>query len=103
MRWLNFLRFGINTAIRFAIFVFPVSWVAEWADVTPSWKLAVFVAFLLIWSDIVIGAKDRSAAQDDPPVTEKPKRTVTPLTRAEVAFEARKLTREPRDDNANWV
>lgn len=89
----SFIRAGVEIAIRFVIFVVPVSWVGQWADVTPTWKLSVFMVFLLIWSDIVIGRKDRSAGQGDQPATETPKRTVPMLTRAEVAAEARKPAR----------
>lgn len=103
MRWLKLLGVGIETAIRLVIFVFPVSWVGQWADVTPSWKLMVFVVFFLLWSDIVLGSKDKSARPEDPAPAETPKRTVAPLTPAEVANEARKVTREPRHDSSNWI
>lgn len=103
MRWLEFLRVGIETAIRFVIFVFPVSWVGQWAGVTPGWKLMVFVVFFLLWSDIVLGTKDKPARQGDRLAAETPRRTVAPLTPAEVADEARKVTREPRHDISNPV
>ena len=99
----NLIRSAFETAIRLAIFTFPVSLVAKWCDVPPSWKSAVFMAFCIVWSGVVFGSKDDSARQDEPPPAEPPKRTVAQLTRAEVAFEARKLTREPPFDNSNRV
>ena len=85
MRWLNLIRSAFETAIKLVIFTFPVSLVAKWCDVPPSWKSAAFIMFCIVWSGVVFGSKDDSATQDDRPVAEKPQRTVALLTRAELA------------------
>ena len=103
MKWLNLIRSAFETAVRLVIFTFAVSAVAKWAEVPPTWKSAAFVAFCIFWSSVLFAAKDDSATQDDQPVAEKPRRTVALLTPAEIASEARKLTREPSFDNSNSI
>jgi hypothetical protein len=98
VKWLNLIRSAFETAMRLIIFTFPVSLVAKWCDVPPSWKSAAFVAFCIVWSGVVFAAKDDSATQDDQPVVEKPKRTVALLTRAELVSEARKSTRASKQN-----
>ena len=93
----SFVRFAVTTAIRLIIFGVPVNYVAQWCDVQPTWKSAAFMTFCIIWSDCVFDKSGRSsppAKQDDPVNRRKP--TAAVMTPAEVAAEARKLSREPR-------
>jgi hypothetical protein len=90
--FVKLLALFVETAIRSIIFIVPTIFVAKWCDVPLTSKSAVFMMFCIVWSDCVLGAKEGSAKQDDPPAAEKRKVTAV-LTPAEVAAEARKLTR----------
>jgi hypothetical protein len=81
----------VDLAIRSVIFIVPVALVAYWCDVQPTWKLFAFVFFCKFWSDVVFNAKDDSTRQDEQAAAIK--RKVAMLTSAQVAVEARKLTR----------
>jgi hypothetical protein len=83
----------LETAIRSIIFILPTIFVAKWCDVPLTGKSALFMMFCIFWSDCVSG----SAKQGDPPAADKRKGTAV-LTPAEVAAEARKLTRHDFDD-----
>jgi hypothetical protein len=93
----------VETAIRLVIFTVPVAFVATWCGVPPTWQSAAFMAFCIIWSGVVFAEKVEEANQTARPAAETPKRTVGLLTRAEVAFEARKSTREQARDNSNSI
>jgi hypothetical protein len=92
----SFARFAVTTAIRLVIFSVPTAYVAQWCDVQPTWKAVAFMTFCVIWSDCVFDKKSgRPATQDDPSLNrQKPAAAV--MTPAEVAAEARKLSRQPK-------
>jgi hypothetical protein len=98
----SFARFAVKTGIRSVIFGVPTAFVAQWCDVQPTWKSIAFMMFCIIWSDCVFGSKeDRSgpsAGENDPPTARHQKAAAVVLTPAEVAAEARKLSREPKPD-----
>ncbi len=93
----SFALFVVKTGIRLIIFAVPIAYVAEWCDVQPTWKSMAFVMFCVIWSDCVFdtkgGGSSQSAKQGDPSVNRQ-KAAAVILTPAEVAAEARKLSRE---------
>lgn len=91
----SFIRSGVETAIKAVIFALPVSWVATWCGVPPTWQSVAFMAFCIFWSGVVFAKRQEEANPDARGATETPKRTVPMLTRAEVATEARKLTHGP--------
>ncbi len=95
----SFARFVVKMAIRSIIFAVPTAYVAQWCDVPPTWKSMAFMMFCVIWSDCVFdtksGGSSPSAKQDDPSVN-KQKPAAVVLTPAEVAAEARKLSRAPK-------
>jgi hypothetical protein len=93
----------VETAIRLVIFTVPVALVATWCGVPPTWQSAAFIAFCIVWSGVVFAEKVEEANQTALPAAETPKRTVGLLTPADVAFEARKSTREPARDNSNSI
>ena len=90
--FVKLLALFLETAIRSIIFIVPTAFVAKWCDVPLTSKSALFMMFCIIWSDCVLGAREGSAKQGDPPAADKRKGTAV-LTPAEVAAEARKLTR----------
>jgi len=93
----SFARFAVKMGIRSIIFAVPTAYVAQWCDVPPTWKSMAFMVFCIIWSDCVFDTKGSgsspSAKQGDPSVNRQ-KAAAVVLTPAEVAAEARKLSRE---------
>jgi hypothetical protein len=83
----------VELMIRSVIFAVPVAFVAQWWEVEPTWKTVAFVAFCMVWS----GCLERSSPSrpDEPSEAGSRKGPAEILTRAEVAFEARKLTPRP--------
>jgi hypothetical protein len=81
----------IDLGVRGVIFIVPVTLVAYWFDVPPTWKLFAFVGFWSFWSSVVFGAKADSAKPDERPTVTA--RTVEVMSPAQVAAEARKATR----------
>jgi len=81
----------VDLAIRSVIFIVPVALVAYWCDVQPTWKLFAFVFFCNFWSDVVFNAKEDTTRQDKRAAVLE--RKVAALTSAQVAVEARKVTR----------
>ena len=92
----SFVRFGVTMAIRLIIFSVPVAYVAQWCDVQPSWKSAAFMMFCIIWSDCVFDRKSSPSAKPVDPSVNRRKPAAAVMTPAEVAAEARKLSREPK-------
>ena len=95
----SFARFAVKTGIRLVIFSVPTAYVAQWCDVQPTWKSMAFMMFCIMWSDCVFDTKGSrsspSARQGDPSVNHR-KPAAAVMTPAEVAAEARKLSREPK-------
>jgi hypothetical protein len=92
----SFVRFAVKMAIRSVIFAVPVAYVAQWCDVPPNSKSMVFMMFCIIWSDCVFDTKSsRSTTQVDPSAKHR-KPAAAVMTPAEVAAEARKLSRGPK-------
>ena len=93
----SLLLFAVKTGIRLVIFAVPTSYVAQWCDVQPTWKSVAFMTFCIIWSGCVFDTKeDRSAKADDLASAGHPKPAAVVMTPAEVAAEARKLSRAPK-------
>jgi hypothetical protein len=93
----SFALFAVTTAIRLIIFSVPTAYVAQWCDVQPTWKSMAFVMFCIFWSGCVFDTKSsRSARQGDPSAAGNRKAAADVLTPAQVAAEARKLTRQPK-------
>lgn len=96
----SFARFAVKLGIRSIIFGVPTAFVAQWCDVQPTWKSIAFMMFCIIWSDCVFGSKEdrssQSAEPADPSAIKNQKAAAVVLTPAEVAAEARKLSREPK-------
>jgi hypothetical protein len=92
----SFARFAVKLGIKAIIFGVPTTFVAQWCDVPPTWKSIAFMMFCIIWSDCVFDTKgsesSQSAKQGDPSVNRQ-KAAAVVLTPAEVAAEARKLSR----------
>ena len=92
----SFAVFAVKLAIKSVIFGVPTAYVAQWCDVPPTWKSMAFMMFCIIWSDCVFDTKgsgsSQSAKQGDPSVNRQ-KAAAVVLTPAEVAAEARKLSR----------
>ena len=93
---MKFLKPFAEVVIRTIIFVVPVTFVAQWCDVQPTWKSAAFMVFFLFWYGIVSGPKKDSAGQDDPSSVKMRRAAANVMTPAEVAAEARKLGRQPK-------
>lgn len=72
----SFIRSGVESAIKVAIFTLPVAWVATWCGVPPIWQSAAFMAFCIFWSGVVLAAKVEEATQDARPAPQHPRRTV---------------------------
>ena len=93
---------AVKLAIKSIVFGVPATFVAQWCDVQPTWKSIAFMMFCSIWSDCVFGSKeDRSgpsAGESDLSAAGNPKAAAVVLTPAQVAAEARKLSREPKSD-----
>ena len=91
---------AVKLGIKSIIFGVPATFVAQWCDVQPTWKSIAFMMFCIIWSDCVFGSKeDRSgpsAGESDLSAAGNPKAAAVVLTPAQVAAEARKLSREPK-------
>ena len=92
------LHFIVTTIIKLIVFGVPVSFVAQWCDVEPTWKATAFMAFCIFWADCVFDAREgalgSSAKQDDPSAVKKRKAAADVMTPAQVAAEARKLMRD---------
>lgn len=84
-------------AVKALIFAIPVAFLAAWCDVPTTWKSVGFVLFCMLWSDAIDAAADRHfpSSKLDDPVAASEKAAPIVLTPAQVAFEARKLTRRP--------
>ena len=91
----SFALFAVKMGIRSIIFAVPMVYVAQWCDVPPTWKSMVFMMFCIIWSDCVFDAKasGRSASQGDSSAANHQKKAAEVMTPAQVAAEARKLSR----------
>jgi hypothetical protein len=91
---------AVKLAIKSIIFGVPTAFVAQWCDVQPTWKSIAFMMFCIIWSDCVFASKeDRSgpsAGESDPSALKHQKAAAEILTPAQVAAEARKLSREQK-------
>jgi hypothetical protein len=96
----SFALSAVKLGIKSIIFGVPASFVAQWCDVQPTWKSIAFMMFCIIWSDCVFGSKEdrpgQSAKPGDPSGVSHPKAAAEILTPAQVAAEARKLSREPK-------
>jgi hypothetical protein len=90
---ISYARFIFDTAIRGMLFALPVTFVAKWCGVPPTWESPAFMAFCIFWSSVVLDERSASGERHNPPVPWQPKRAVVLLTPAEVAAEARKLVR----------
>ena len=86
-KWLAQLA---DMAIRSVLFILPVTLVAYWCEVQPSWKLFAFACFWSFWSGVVFHEKEPARENDRQPAIERKVETLTP---AQVAAEARKSTR----------
>jgi hypothetical protein len=92
----RFFELSVEIVIRTIIFVVPISFVAQWCDLPPTWKSAAFLAFYLFWYDFACGTKAYPASRDDPSAQNNRKAAANAMTPAEVAAEARKLGRQQR-------
>lgn len=95
----SFALFAVKLGIRSIIFGVPTAFVAQWCDVQPTWKSIAFMVFCIIWSDCVFDSKEdrsgRSAKPGDPSVNNQ-KAAAVVMTPAQVAAEARKLSRDQK-------
>ena len=89
---------AVKLAIKSIIFGVPTAFVAQWCDVQPSWKSIGFMMFCIIWSDCVFGSKEDTSARPGDPSAADNQKAAAVLTPAQVAVEARKLSREPKPD-----
>ncbi len=96
----SFALSAVKLAIKSIIFGVPTAFVAQWCDVQPSWKSIAFMMFCIIWSEFVFGSKEhrsgQSAGEGDPSALKHQKAAAEVMTPAEVAAEARKLSRAPK-------
>jgi len=92
----SLVLFAAKLAVKSVIFGVPVAFVAQWCDMPPTWKSIAFMMFCIIWSDCVFDAKgDRSSRSNehDDRSGNRRKTVAEVLTPAQVAAEARKLSR----------
>jgi hypothetical protein len=96
----SFAVFAVKLSIRSIIFGVPMAFVAQWCDVQPTWKSIAFMMFCIVWSDCVFGSKEdrsgRSAKQGDPSAANNQNAAAVVMTPAQVAAEARKLSRDQK-------
>lgn len=92
----SFARFVVNMAVRSVIFAVPVAYVAQWCDVSPTWRSTAFMMFCIVWSDCVFDTKSGRSSPSGNPVINNRKPPAAVMTPAEVAAAARKLSREPK-------
>ena len=85
--------FAVKMGIRSIIFAVPMVYAAQWCDVPLTWKSMVFMMFCIVWSDCVSDTKGRSAGQGDSSAANHQKKAADVMTPAQVAAEARKLSR----------
>jgi hypothetical protein len=86
---------SVEMGIRSIIFAIPVALVARGCDVAPTWKSMAFVMFCFFWYDCAFGGKASAERGDRSPVDHR-KAAAGVMTPAEVAAEARKLTRQAK-------
>jgi hypothetical protein len=84
----------VETAIKLFVFAIPVSHVAQWCDVPPTWKSVAFLAFGIVWFGCVLGGKKGSATADDSSAGgDHRKAAKDVMTPAQVAEAARQLSK----------
>jgi hypothetical protein len=92
-RLINLATWLANLALRAVIFAVPVAFAGYLCGVEPTWKTVAFVMFCIIWNERVDGLS--FARPDEPSPASNQKPVLVPLTPAEVAAEAQKLTPRP--------
>jgi hypothetical protein len=87
----------VEMGIRSIIFAIPVALVARGCDVhvPPTWKSVAFVMFCFFWHSCAFGGKESAERGERSPVDHR-KAAADVMTPAQVAAEARKLTRQPK-------
>jgi hypothetical protein len=84
-----------ETGLRGVVFIIPTGFVAYWCDIQPTWKSMAFMAFCIFWSGFAFDGAVDSFRRDDASAAKTKKKTTDPLTPAQVAAEAQKLTPRP--------